>query len=196
MKRLDSRRWLLLPAALLLLGGLAGCSDDDPVTPQDQDQVTAEDVAHQSGYLAYAVGQVLQDFDKAVPEQRTMVSPLTGTYWRDATAGSTRYYTEGDQELVWTPADFEIEIGVTFDITVTDGSPDTADGNGNLHAGSLNASFEIDGVGLAASNAPVSGTMLVSSGGIDAIVTFGVGTATVQIGTQTWTVNMNNGTLI
>lgn len=195
MKRLDSRRWLLLPAALLLLGGLAGCSDDDPVTPQDEDQVTAEDVAHQSGYLAYAVSEVLQDFDKAAPVPQSMNSPLSGSYWKDESAGSTRYYTEGDQELVWTPADFEIEIGVTFDITVTDGSPDTADGSGNLHAGSLNASFELDGVGLAASNAPVSGTMLVSSGGIDAIVTFGVGTATVQIGTQTWTVDMSDGTV-
>jgi len=196
MKRLESRRWLLLPAALLLLGGLSGCSDDDPVTPQDEDQVTAEDVAHQSGYLAYAVSEVLQNFSKAAPEPQTMVTPLSGSYWKDEGAGSTRYYTEGDQELVWTPADFEIEIGVTFDITVTDGSPDTADGSGNLHAGSLNASFVLDGVGLAANNAPVSGTMLVSSGGIDALVTFGVGTATVQIGTQTWTVNMNDGTLI
>ncbi|MCB1150593.1 hypothetical protein KDK88_03555 [bacterium] len=196
MKRLDSYRWLLLPATLLvLLFGLSGCSSDDPVTPHDGDDVTAEDVAHQAGYLAYAIGQVLQDFDKAAPEQRQMTSPLSGFYMRDAGTGTTRYYTEGGQVLIWTPEDFDIEIGVVFDITVTDGSPDLANGTGFLQSGSLLVSFELNDVGLAATGAPVSGITTVSSGGYQAIVTFGVGSATVQIGTQSWTVDMTDGTV-
>lgn len=196
MKRLESYRWALLPAMLLLiLGGLIGCSSDDPVTPHEEDEVTAEDVAHQAGYLAYAVSEVLQDFDKAVPELQTMVTPLSGQYMRDAGAGSTRYYTTGDQELVWTPEGFDLMVAVVFDITVTDGMPDTADGEGALHAGNLIVTFDLDGVGLAAGGAPVSGTMLVASGGISATVTFAPGTATVQIGTQTWTVDMTDGTV-
>jgi len=196
MKRLDSYRWLLLPAALLiLLSGLSGCSSDDPVTPHDEDDVTTEDVAHQAGYLAYAIGQVLQDFDKAAPTEQHMTSPLSGYYWRDAGTGSTRYYTEGDQELVWTPADFDVQIGVVFDITVTGGAPDTADGSGALQAGSLNVTFTMSGVGLTAGGAPVSGSALVASGGYEAIVAFAAGSASVQIGIQTWTIDMSDGTI-
>ena len=137
----------------------------------------------------------LEGWWKAAPEQRQMTSPLSGFYMRDAGTGTTRYYTEGGQVLVWTPEDFDIEIGVVFDITVTDGSPDLANGTGFLQSGSLLVSFELNDVGLAATGAPVSGITTVSSGGYQAIVTFGVGTATVQIGTQSWTIDMTDGTV-
>ena len=50
-------RRLLLLGALALVLTVCACSDDDPVTPQDQDQVTAEDVL-EYGMIPELIGRL------------------------------------------------------------------------------------------------------------------------------------------
>jgi hypothetical protein len=51
----------------------------------------------------------------------------------------------------------------------------------------------VNDVQLDTDSKPVAGSMLVTSGRFAATVVFGVNTATVQIGTVSWTVNMATG---
>jgi len=195
MKRQDTIIWSLLAILLsIAMFGLAGCSSDDPVSPNEEIELTAEDVAHQSGLITYAMAEVLQNFTKAETTVQ-MFTPLTGFYQRNDDGADVRYYTLADQELIWTPAAFGEEIAITFDVTLSGGTPKAANGSGALHAGTLAITFDLDEVQLDVNHAPVAGTIIVSSGRFAASITFGVGTATVQIGTETWTIDMTDGSV-
>jgi hypothetical protein len=145
MMRLVSARWALLLFLLpIMMLSLAGCSSEDPVTPNEELELTAADVASQAGFITYAMANVLQDFSKT--SVVNMYGPLYGSYMRDATGADTHYYTEGDQDLHWTPAGFSTTVSVTFEVSLTGGTPKAADGFGDFHAGTLAVRFELNNV--------------------------------------------------
>jgi hypothetical protein len=134
----------------------------------------------------------LQDFGET-KDIAHMTEPLSGSYMYETTGVDTHYYTDGDQNLSWTPEGSTIDVSFTFDITLTGGTPKAADGSGTFHAGVLAVTFLVNDVQLDTDSKPVAGSMLVTSGRFAATVVFGVNTATVQIGTVSWTVNMATG---
>lgn len=189
MKRLGST--LLMICVLTALLGLYGCSDD-PVTPHEDTELTADDVAHQAGFIVYSMAELLPNVSsKAVPSIQTLAG-FGGGYWKD---GSHVWTTADEGEfLYWTPEGFSIDIAVYFDITAVAG---LANGTGSLESGGLNATFSLTDVDVpAAGQYPDAGTVAVSSGGIAATVTFRGGpNAQVQIGVQTWDVDLTDGTI-
>jgi len=188
-------RAFAVASAFALSMGLLGCSDT--VTPNDEITVTEEDVAHQSGYVAYAMVQVLPELSgrAAVAELITLGSPFSGEFWYDT-----------DPQHVWTDAEhflslFIVEFGTTvtftFDIVDTgNGDPLTADGAGTMDIGSLHLSFDVNNV-VIIGGGPVGGTITVLSSGNTATITFHPdGTATVSIGDLEFTIDLSDGSLI
>ena len=194
MKRTHATGWTLLTTMMLAaLLGLVGCSDD-PVTPHEDTELTPDDVAHQTGFIIYSMVELLPTMStKAFPSEQTLAG-FAGSYWQDSDPDD-HVWTDADHLLSWTPEGFEIAIDVAFDLFEVGG---LASGTGRLTANALDASFTLTDVDVpSAGNYPDSGTVLVSSGGIAAMVTFlGGPTAQVQIATQTWTVDLTDGTII
>ena len=191
MKRLHAIGWTLVTALLLsTVFGMVGCSSD-PSTPHDDTQLTAEDVAHQSGFLAYSIVNVLPTMNsKAFPGLETL-SGFSGDFWLD----TGHVWTDApDHVLTWTPSGFDFSVDCEFDITSVAG---LANGTGTLTAGTLEIGFTIVDVTVVGSGYhPTSGQVLVSSGAMGATITFNGGTATVQVGTQSWTIDLSDGTLV
>jgi hypothetical protein len=193
MKRLQLIGPTLLIALLLTAAfGLVGCSDDDPVTPNDETQLTAEDVAHQAGFLAYSIVNVLPTLsNKAIPELET-IPGFDGDFWLERDP-EDRVYTDGDHMLSWSPAGFNITVTCEFDITSIGG---LANGDGTLTAGDLVIDFDIEDVTVVANGYPTAGQIIVSSSGYVATIVFNGGTATVTIGGNSWTIDLSDGTIV
>ncbi len=171
--------------------GLAGCSSDDPVTPHDEAELTADDVAHQAGFIAYAIVNVLPTMaSKAMPGLET-IPGFSGDFWADS--NPDHVWTDADHFLTWTPEGFDLTVDCMFDITSTGG---LANGDGTLEAGDLVITFDITDVQVVGSGYPASGQMVVSSGGYSATITFNGATATVQIATSSWTIDLSDGTIV
>ena len=134
MKRMNVTGWTLLMTLLLTaLFGTIGCSSDDPVTPHDETELTSEDVAHQAGFLAYSIVNVLPTMaNKAMPGLESLTG-FYGDFWRDT--NPDHVWTEApDHVLSWTPEGFNVTIACEFDITSVGG---LANGTGTLTAGTL-----------------------------------------------------------
>lgn len=186
-------RVLIFGVALLAAFGFVGCSDS--VTPNDDITVTQEDVAYQSGYVAFAVVEVLPFMGDraAVPEEIILGSPFGGSFWHDTVPN----------ERVWTDADhiLTLDLGgeivtIEFDITAVGTDPYVANGTGTLTAGSLAIAFTVVDVTVPAGGGyPISGTILIMSSGHSATITFDNGTAIVVIGELTFTIDLSDGTI-
>jgi hypothetical protein len=191
MKRLKLTGWTLLTALMLTAAfGLVGCSDD-PVTPNDETQLTAEDVAHQSGFLAYSIVNVLPTLsNKAIPGLET-IPGFSGDFWLDS--NPDRVFTDADHMLTWTPVGFNVSVTCEFDITAIAG---LANGTGTLTAGDLVIGFVITDVTVVANGYPTAGQIVVSSSGYTATIAFNGGTATVTIGGESWTIDLSDGSIV
>ncbi len=199
MKRfkMDGRLFWLAPAALALLVA-AGCGDD-PVTPNEQPILTAEDAATQSAFITIGMVEVLDDLAtaKASPEIEIVSgsSYITGSYWRDS--DPDHVYTDVDHRLT---IDFDgpgangiLPATLLFDVTAA-GDPRLANGAGSLIAGALTVVFDVDDIEVAADNYPVGGQLIVTTGGFTATVAFASNhTATVTVGTSVWSVDLEDG---
>ncbi len=196
MKRLDTIPILLALAAIGIFA-LGGCSSDDGVTPDENPEFTAEDVANQAALVTLGMAQILQDMTNKSDPVIVNVSMgyVYGSYWDD-----------GDNNRVWTdsanklyvdinglPHDLVMDTPVTFDITDTEG---LANGFGSLDFATFDVVFTIVSVALDQGNFPTGGQILVdSSGWVATIEFFGGHTATVTIGENAWDVNMDTGEL-
>ena len=191
MKRLQLFGPTLLITLLLTAAfGLVGCSDD-PVTPNEETQLTAEDVAHQSGFLAYSIVNVLPTLSsKATPSLET-IPGFGGNFWSDSSPD--RIWTDADHMLTWTPEGYGFTLACEFDITAAGG---LANGDGTLTAGDLVITFDIENVTVVSNGYPTAGQIIVSSGGFTATIAFNGGTATVTVGGNSWTIDLSDGTLV
>jgi hypothetical protein len=194
---MDARLYWLAPAALALLIA-AGCGDD-PVTPNEEPIFTAEDAATQSAFITIGMVEVLDDLAsvKAVAGEETVDEEYVyGSYWLDEDLNCI--FTDADHRLT---IDFDgdasnlVPATLLFDISAA-GAPLVANGSGSLLAGALTINFDVNDIEVAANNYPVGGEMIVVTSGYSATVEFfDDHTATVAIGTRSWDVNLNNGTI-
>ncbi len=183
----------LLAAILLAAFAVAplGCGNDDPVTPHDELNWTADDVAVQVGYLTYAMVRVLPELhSKASPETDSLGPPFTGLFWKDS--NPDRVWTTATEHLFWSPDDYE---GVTFDVFFDISAMNSlADGTGSLVVDPLTIAFELEDVEIVAQGYPEEGQMVVDTSGWLATVTFTSAGAVVTIGDRAWDIDMDDGT--
>jgi len=196
MKRLNTILMLLALAAISIFA-FGGCSSDDGVTPHDDSQMSAEDSAHQAGYVTMAMARVLQ-------EMTTKADFVVRNIDRDHVYGS--YRDDGDADRVWTeggnilyvdfdglPHDTMDDSPVNFDIN--DATPGLANGSGNVDFPPM-VTFTIINVVLDSGNFPVGGQVLVDTTGHTATVTFFAGhTAQVEVDGEVWDIDMDTGDL-
>ncbi len=214
---------LVLMLPMLLLGGLlmlAGCSDD-PVAPQDEiPDLTADDVAHQAGFVAAAagvVGPLVIDFDGKTDKDsysHTFDSDVTGTvhmdYFLGGAAGTPVPWNEADYAHLYT-ADGEwltVALGVGGTVTLTfdigadlDRDADTAtiNGGGTFATGPHSATFTFNDLVVAkGSSYPSSGSLTFTGGGHTATVTFdGSSFAHLSVaGGDDYSVNLQTGEVL
>ncbi len=206
---------------MLLLAGwlLAGCSSEETAPNDPLPELTNEDVAHQSGYMAMALVEMapvsLEFSGKADASdgryQYTFADPeIQGDvqlYFEQGDAPSG--YDVADYSQAWTGDEaplalYPIEGGIAWLLafsleSVIDQGAGTAviGGAGTLTVGNYEAAFTV--VGLAIERGgdwPAGGYMTFTNEGITATVTFdGDNTATIEIGDITWMLNLSNGTL-
>lgn len=196
MKRLNTILMLLALAAISIFA-FGGCSSDDGVTPHDDNQMSAEDSAHQAAYVTVAMARVLQ-------EMNTKADFVVRNIDRDHVYGS--YRDDGDADRVWTdganilyvdfdglPHDTGEDAPVTFDIN--DATPGFANGSGDCDYPPL-VTFNVENVALDQGNFPIGGQVIVSTTGHTATITFFPShTAVVMVGGTSWAVNMETAEL-
>jgi len=179
---------------LVLLGALVfvGCSEDS-VTPNDEITPDEEDVAHQSGFLAYAIVNVLPEMGgrSAMPEEIWLGDPFSGSFWHDV-----------NPEHIWTeegsPLSLELEgsgvvIQFEFDITAY-GDPLLANGTGKLTLVDFWLNFTVIDVLVPEEGYPLSGRIEVVSPNATGEINFNPdGTATIVVGAFSWSVDLDTG---
>lgn len=181
----------LFGAALIAAAAFIGCSES--VTPDDQIIVTDEDVAHQSGYVAFAIVKVLPQMGRsAVAELVSLDPPFQGDFWHE-TVPNEHVWTDDDHKLSLYIAEFDNTVVFTFDLQGV-GEPLVVNGEGTLTMGSLYLTFDVMDV-VVVGDMPVSGTIEVHSSSRLATITFDNGTATVTIGTLSFTIDLTDGSL-
>ena len=186
---------LLLVLGAFCLYTMSGCSDDDGVTPNEEPEITAEDAAQQAAFVAVSLMEVLDDLSsKAAVLQYVDEDCVYGSYWREA----LRVWTEGDHVVTVDfdcdgTADDENNGIVTFDITKTG---DLANGSGGMDLGSVSLSFTLSAVELDPGYYPVDGSIIVDTSGFTATIAFYADhTADVTVGTQTWNIDLSDGSI-
>ena len=188
-------RFLVFGAALLAVLAFVGCSES--VAPDDEVTVTEEDVAYQSGYVAYAMVEVIPVLQgrAATPGEETLPPPFGGSFWYDP--GPPKHaYTDAGHFLTLDIDDDDVaDVTFTFDVTGVGTDPITANGTGILTAGDLVISFTVIDVVVPSGGWPISGTIVILSSGHEATVTFTPGLATVVIGELEFTVDLSDGTI-
>lgn len=207
---------------LLLLAGwiLGGCSSDETAPNDPLPELTDEDVAYQSGYMAMG----LVEFAPIALEYGDKADSSDGRYSYtfaagDEIQGTTQLYFEqdnapsgyavADYARAWTEDEAPLEItlvegGVAwlaaFELeSAIDQGAGTAviDGSGTLTIVDYAPTFTVAGLAIARGDDwPSAGTMTFTNEGITATVTFdGDETVTVVIGSETWSFDLDNGTL-
>jgi len=182
----------LFGIALIAAAALSGCSES--VTPDDEITVTDEDVAHQSGYVAFAIAEVLPQMGRsAVAELVSLGTPFQGEFWHE-TVPNEHVWTDADHKLSLYIEEFDNTVVFEFDLEGL-GDPLTVNGEGSMRMGSLYLAFEVIDV-VVVGDMPVSGTIEIDSSNRIATITFDDGTATVTIGGLTFTIDLSDGSLI
>jgi len=216
------RKTLTILMLLLAAGWLLGGCSSDETTPNDPlPELTDEDVAAQSGYMAMFLVEVAPlalEFDGGKADASdgnysytfAAGDPIQGTallhFEQD---GVPCGYDVADYARSWTTDEEPLELypisgGIAWLLAFTlesdiDQGAGTAmiDGDGTLTVVSYEAVWTAAGFAVEEDGDwPASGVMNFTNEGITATVTFdGDDTATVTVGSLTWTLNLNNGTL-
>ncbi|MBD3221316.1 hypothetical protein GF314_08725 [bacterium] len=212
---------LLTLIALLALGVLlAGCESDSTAPDEDLPGLNNEDVATQSGAMASAMTEVFPRIwnpqssgkDNGEYEFTWVTGPVIGSVYsefRTAEGGDLvdydqaawgRVYTEDGAPLAITLVDGGIPWLLGFDITADidqGGGTATANGGGSLVVGDYMAEFTIIGVVVESDgDYPAAGVIEFTNEGVTATVTFdGDNMVTVTSGGETWTVDLEDGTI-
>jgi hypothetical protein len=203
----------LLATSLLL----TGCESDSTAPDDDLPALTAEDVATQSGYLASAMVEVFPRIwnpenakDNGEYEWTFAEAGISGTVFsqfRDGPGGDLVDYDVATWGRVFTTdplaitlVDPELPWLLGFDITADiDQDEDTAvaEGSGSLVVGDYTAEFTIIGVVIEDGDQyPAAGIINFETEDVLAVVTFdGDNMVTVSSGGETWTLNLDDGTI-
>ncbi|MBC8367857.1 hypothetical protein H8E52_10635 [bacterium] len=184
----------ILILGVVLLGAMifVGCSEDT-VTPNDELTVDQEDVAHQSGFLAFAIVNTLPQLNEEgrVAEEICNLSPFTGCFWHDT--APQHIWTETGETLDWEPEGTGVTISFEFDLTAA-GDPLLANGTGKLTLVDFWLNFTVNDVVVPDSGYPTGGTVEVVSPNATGLITFHPDqTATVEVGSFAWNVDMETG---
>ncbi len=217
MRKLTTTLLLLLAMGWLL----TGCESDSTAPDDELPPVTAEDVASQSGYLAQAMLEVAPlalEYDGSKADETDGLytytfaasDPVQGTvllYFEQD--GSPSGHAAADFARLWTGEDAALTIqpiagGVpwvlsfTLESAIDQGAGTaTVSGSGELLVGDYLATWSVDGYAISDGGQwPAAGTLTFTNEGQTATVTFdGDETATVTVGEDTWTLNLQTGTL-
>lgn len=214
------RKTITILMLLLLAGWLLGCSSDETAPNDPLPELTSEDVANQSGYMAVFLTEmapVALEFsgkaDASDGRYSYVFGPsddIAGTvqlYFE--TAGAPSSYTGADFARAWTADDAPLELrpipdGIAWLLAFSlesdiDQGAGTAlvEGSGTLTIGNFEPVWTVEGLAVeVGGDWPAAGVMTFTNEGITATVTFdGDNTATVTVGSLTWTLNLSNGTL-
>ncbi len=179
---------------ILLLGAsiFVGCSEES-VTPNDEITADEEDVAHQAGFLAFAIVNTLpQMSDRAAAEEICNLDPFTGCFWHE-TVPNQAIWTEEGESLSWEPEGTGVTILFEFDLEAT-GDPLLANGTGKLTLVDFWLNFTVIDVVVPDDGYPTGGTIEVMSPNASGLITFHADeTATVQVGSYEWLVDLETG---
>jgi len=214
-------RKILTFLMMLLLAGwlLAGCSSEETAPNDPLPELTDEDVAHQSGYMAMALVEMAPVSLEFSGKADASDGRYLYTFIDDEIQGEVQLYFEqndapsgydvADFAQAWTGDEaplllYPIEGGIAWLLafsleSIIDQGAGTAviGGAGSLILGNYEALFTV--VGLAIERGgdwPAGGYMTFTNEGIPATVTFdGDSTAIVSIGELSWILNLSNGTL-
>ncbi len=189
------KRFFVFGFVLLATLAFVGCSEDT-VTPDDEIVITSEDVAHQSGFVARAVYEVLPEMaDRSAAETVYLDPPFSGGFYHE-TDPMERVYTDDDLMLSLQVEDFNTTVVFEFDISATD-DPLVANGEGSITAAALYLTFTVNDVTVV-DGYPVSGTIVVteSSSRIATITFDGDHTATITINDLVFVVDLDTGLIV
>lgn len=219
--KLNLKTCLTLMAVLALGLLLAGC-DSDSTAPQDEvPALTQDGAAQQAAIVAMAVASATPEivtYNNATKEMYsytfTGAQGITGIvnleYWIGGADGTSATFATGDYAHLWTPNAEGItgtistggSITVTFDIEAevvqaTSTATIQVGSTGTFETGDYNGSFELNNLVVTGAAYPSSGTVVFTSGGHVITITYSGGsTATLSVsGTDSWTVNLDDGTL-
>ncbi len=213
------RKYLLSLIVLLSLGLLlTGCESDSTAPNDDLPALSSEDVANQSGAMAAAMTQVLPRIwnpqntkDNGEYEYTFASGPVDGhrllrvPRCRRRRPGGLRRGRLGPHvhhrcALNITLIDGGIPWLLGFNLTAdinqaTDTA--TAAGSGTLVVGDYSATFTLAGVVVQqGEDYPAAGIITFVNEGITAIVTFdGDDMVTVTVGDESWTIDLDDGSL-
>lgn len=213
------RKTITILMLLLLAGWLLGCSSDETAPNDPLPGLTSEDVATQSGYMAVFLTEMapvaLQFSGKAdASDGRYSYAfvdvEIQGTvqlYFE--TDGAPSSYTGADFARAWTadgaplmlrpiPDGIAWLLAFTLESDIDQGAGTAVvAGSGTLTIGNYEPAWTVEGLAVeVGGDWPASGVMTFTNEGITATVTFdGGNTATVTVGSLTWTLNLSNGTL-
>lgn len=213
------RKYLLFLIALLCSSLLlTGCESDSTAPDDELPALDNQDVAGQSGAMASSMMRVLPRIwdpaagkDNGEYEYTFTTGPVQGTVYsefRDGEGGDLVDYDVASWALVRTEDPLQITLldgGIPwllgFTITADiDQAADTATatGVGTLVVGDYTASFTLDAVVVRdGDDYPASGSITFINEGITAVVTFdGDDIVTVTVGEDSWSVDLDDGSLV
>jgi len=182
--------------ALVALGALAFMGCNDSVAPNDQLEVTDEDVAHQAGFVARTIVNVLPEMaSKSASEAVYLDPPFSGGFYHD-TIPNERVFTDADLFLSLVLEDYGTTVVFTFDVSAS-GNPLVANGAGSITSGPLYMTFAVIDVAVV-DGYPTSGSVEVtgSSSRVATITFDGDHTATITINSLEFTVDLDTGQII
>jgi len=207
---------MLILAAGWLLGG---CSSDETAPNDPLPELTDEDVAGQSRFMALAMAEIAPIALEFGGKADASDGRYSYTFTDDEIQGTVQLLFEQDNEpsgynvadyaRAWTADGLPLELfpisgGIAWLLAFTlesdiDQEAGTAmiDGNGTLTVGSYAPTWIVTGFAVEEDGDwPTAGVITFTNEGITATVTFdGDSTATVTVGGLTWTLNLENGEL-
>jgi len=214
------RKFLLFFIVLLTAGLLLTGCESDSTAPEDELPVLSdEDVATQSGAMAASMTQVFPriwepasgkdngEYEYTFPGGSAVQGTVYSEF-RDVEGGDLVDYDVAGWALVLTEDPLSITLldggipwllGFTITADIDQAADEaTATGVGTLVVGDYNAAFTLDAVVVEdGDDYPASGSITFINEGITAVVTFdGDNLVTVTVGEDSWTVDLDDGSII
>ena len=215
------RKTLMLLMILLAMGWLlGGCSSDETAANDPLPEPTEEDVASQTAYMA--VGLV--EMAPVALNFAGKADAIDGNYsyvfsGGDIDGAVLLHFEQAGEPCAWNVADYAMastEAGAPLSFTIFDGGVPWAvgfslesdidqgagtavvNGSGTLTAQGFSATWTVEDLEVSrAADYPQTGTLTFSDGSITGTLTFnGNDTATVTVGSLSWTVDLGDGSLV